>query len=236
MGRRKENFLVSLDKWFSTRDRITRRQLLLEAAGAAGVGTILSLIYKQSSEKPGSGEIEIDNSILFNQLDIKWQQDPSWGNGISSCGPTTIAMVLARFGEKGINPAVVDRIFQSKGIRIGPNGSTWFRGNPEEKDVVTWLRKDKNYQVLELFDSIFDPQKKLDLKDAKSMINNKNLIIGSGLPEWLGRADHIFGISDVDIDTRRFMVFDPWGGTNSVKNISDANLTYLYAVKPAIKK
>lgn len=130
----------------------------------------------------------------------------------------------------------------------------------EEGGVLSWLQETKQYDVKKKpYEVVLIHDKKASLESryfnyakAKELTKQGYLIVASGRVNWLKGigpdADHIFGISDVDLDDETFKVFDPWSGKeewHDTKEHSefedidgrrdDMNVFYYsYAIKPKI--
>jgi len=184
---------------------------------------------------------------IQRQRDDQWKGDKKW-DPEATCGSTTVAMILEAFGEDA-NPATVDKVFNDKGFREYSKGSIMriVPEHGEEGGVIGWLREKKQYAVKKKsydVQMIHDKKSSVETKTfnyqkAKELIDKGYLIIASGNINWLpdiGRgADHIFGINDIDLENRKFKVFDPWTGKESWHDDRGDDLEvflYSYAVKP----
>ncbi|GEM_PF-4919527 len=188
-----------------------------------------------------------DNSIIFDQKDPQWDIAEEWDSG-STCGPTTIAMVLRRFGDATADPAKIDSIFIAKSLRIDMNGEpskygdTLFRTpDPTMYDVETWLKKEKNYEVIPVMDknALVNAPKIMDYTKAKELLSQGYLIISSGRATWLHEEsgdqtpiDHIFLVEDVNAKRGEILVADPFHAKVKPRKFTDANMFYMYAVRP----
>lgn len=223
--------------------KITRR----EAAGATGLAIISLYVSARLIQAIWTGEkveatkekpTPVEKIILHDQTDPSWRFDDSWDPDFT-CGPTVLSMVLSSFGES-TNPAVIDRIFQDKGFREGRYGSTMFRNLPGYPDVLSWLREEKKYQVVRVFDKakfLNDASRDFDFDRAQTLLQQGYLIVASGVVNWIDKfpqgADHIFGIKAVDTEKGTFTIFDPWGGEEKAHSLSELKqFIYAYAIKP----
>jgi hypothetical protein len=161
-----------------------------------------------------------DNSIHYSQ-NKQWANDGIWNSG-SGCGPTTMAMVLSRFGEK-ITPDEVSKIFVKEGIKAPGYTDTYMRGLG-----MAWLEKTKGYEVIKLSDG-----GSIDLERAKSLIDQGYLIIASSeITPWLNyNIDHIFGIEDISPNLHQMILFDP-ARQNHLKTKTLPSFKYVFAVRP----
>ena len=228
---------------------------LMDTKRPAKPGILPNIPRPQLPEIKVPGEVEKPKVPLMNQLGNEWKGDPNW-DGTASCAPTTIAMILKAFGEDA-NPATVDKVFnnvtdEAMDMPLHEKGeSTLLRVVPvpgKEGGVLTWLQdkkqypvKKKSYQVVMIHDKKRDEdvERVFNYQKAKDLIDGGYLIVASGLVNWIPwagrRADHVFGIRDVDVKNRKFLVFDPATGTESWRNDANDDLDYFhfsYALKP----
>lgn len=206
----------------------------------------LAIDTKSRKEQPKTKEKQ-GKIVMFDQTDPRWAKDsqgrpnPDWV-GITTCGPTTTAMVLATFGED-TNPAKIDEIFRRRGFRPAGGGATFMRVTGvkgKEGGVLGWFRDEKKYEVEQLYDNHFNPEKRFSFDEAKRMLDQGYLIVASGnvKANWISDfpgevVSHIFGVNEVDIAKRRFMTFDPWKKMEAWRSLDDMEyFAYAYALKP----
>jgi N-acetylmuramoyl-L-alanine amidase len=199
------------------------------------------------------------SNTFFCQKDPKWSQQPANAGsgctlGYAGCGPTTTAMILARFNDttipnsetwpssgtgkkaeipalvrgKEVNPANIDAIFINNRWRLPnePCGSTM-------PPVTEWL-KSIGYEVVPL---AAGGGGALNASEIDQYIKNGYLILASQGNWHYAKIDHIFGISEVK--DGNFTVFDPAnckadgseGPQTSMKNDPALQWKYAYAIK-----
>lgn len=172
-------------------------------------------------EAPQENKVQVktpDNSIYFNQLDPSYKNEPCW-YGPSGCGPTTIAMVLSRFGES-ITPPEVARIFSKRGIKACGNTDTFMRYG-----VADWLRNERGFEVVEI-----SAGGKPNLSDWEDRLNQGYLIVMSW--QLTQKESHIAFVSAVNKDTGIAEVADPLTRNNDPQQIKNRNFLYALAVRP----
>lgn len=153
------------------------------------------------------------------------QGDARWANACSmayaGCGPTTMAMILASFGEN-ITPFETDQIFINNQWRSCGNYPSAMTA------AINNLLPDRGYTVRLL--TYGNP---LNLQEAKEYIDNGYLIIGS-------TSFHIFVVDDVNLARNTVHLRDPDtscaypNGYDSPANRPWGNESWYYAY--AVKK
>lgn len=233
----------------ATRELYTRRRLYQGIGGILTAGFVgwrlLQSIWgsEDSPEEP----VGTQNVIRYDQTSKEFTADEAFGSGESACGPTTIAMLRSTFEKTNISPNRVDLSFQREinSIRNGPEGDTMFRSGEIKKDVIDWLRE-RHYQVKKVYDAYVPDKngpKSFDFEAAKKLIDSGNLIVASGEVKWIEKyqkaypngVNHIFLVTDVDVDKKTITIADPWGGKVHVRSIDKSDFNqffYAYAIKP----
>ena len=72
---------------------------------------------------------DINGLVYYPQCKGPYDKYPLPNGGTlceAGCGPTTVAMILASYVDKKINPPLVVEEYRKKGYYLGPNGSYYF--------------------------------------------------------------------------------------------------------------
>lgn len=214
----------------------------LRMHNAAGGSALYNKVPENNAftgrEKIDTSIPEIKNAVpLFDQKDPRWAVDETWSSG-SACAPTTLAMILRKFGDTTETPATIDRQFQKENMRIRPGktADTFFRTpDPNQMDAVTWLVKYKKYEVNEVSEEVHG-NRPFTFEKAKKYLDQGYLLVASANPSWVAKGvSHIFGISEVDVKNKTFTTFDPWGGVAEKRVLAELTppkFWYVYAMKP----
>lgn len=174
-----------------------------------------------------------------------WINDGAEGNNM--CGPTTVAMVLSRFGDVITPPEVFD-VVKKNGYWDYETESTFFRrGIPPNQDVLSWLA-DRGYEMIKIHDRLDakDRQRPLTqiVGDVKRYTDQGYIVIASG-NALIG--NHIFAFTKAyptsDSTPADVEALDPWEqgvkrnryirGDLAVRGEQD--FYYAYAIRPKKK-
>ncbi len=198
----------------------------------------------------------VNSGSFFCQNDARWSALPTeavtgCSIGYAGCGPTTMAMILARFQDttipnidnwgvakipealknQPINPPNIDAIFRNNHWRPIENVKTC--GSFMQSATEIWLAS-IGYEV----EPLSVTGDKLNMTQISQKIADHYLIISSQSNYLNKGIDHIFGISGVK--DNQFVVFDPANcgpdGKEGPRTLMENNSAYKYSYAFAVRK
>lgn len=201
-------------------------------------------------------------STYFCQNDPKWNQATTPGASCSlaegGCGPTTAAMLMARFGDVAFPSQTGWGTYNKQSVNITSAAGKDLRGqamNPTNLDHLfvglDWRSCGTDHMIdgfLEWLTTIdytvahIASDSTPNIGEISQAISDGYLLIGSVYKYPLrdgGSVGHIFGISGVDLSRNKLTLFDPAGCSDDTRGdtvedfsiVSSWGWHYVYKVK-----